>query len=70
MRGQCHAPAVLYAQERLGTHYTGGWVSPRAGVDCCGKFRLPPGFDPTTVQPVASRYTDYATRHTALKEGA
>jgi len=22
----------------------------------------PPGFDPRTVQPVASRYTDYATR--------
>ena len=24
----------------------------------------PPGFDPRTVQPVASRYTDYATRPT------
>ena len=24
----------------------------------------PPGFDPRTVQPVASRYTDYATRST------
>jgi len=23
-----------------------------------------PGFDPRTVQPVDSRYTDYATRHT------
>jgi len=24
----------------------------------------PPGFDPRTVQPLASRYTDYATRLT------
>jgi len=26
------------------------------------KISLPPGFDPRIVQPVASRYTDYATR--------
>jgi hypothetical protein len=26
------------------------------------KISRPPGFDPRTVQPVASRYTDYATR--------
>ena len=26
------------------------------------KISPPPGFDPWTVQPVASRYTDYATR--------
>jgi hypothetical protein len=31
---------------------------PRAGLDRCGK----PGFDPRTVQSVASRYTDSATR--------
>ena len=38
----------------------------RAGLDKCGKSRPPPppGFDPRTVQPVASRYTDYATRGT------
>ena len=24
----------------------------------------PPGFDPRTIQPVGSRYTDYATRPT------
>jgi len=28
------------------------------------KISLPPGLDPRTVQPVASRYTDYATRGT------
>jgi hypothetical protein len=26
-------------------------------VDRCGKSRTPPGFDPRTVQPVASRYS-------------
>ena len=31
------------------------------------KISLAPGFDSRTVQPVASRYTDYATRPTALK---
>jgi sugar phosphate permease len=29
-----------------------------------GKTSPPPGFDPRTVQPVASRYTDWATRLT------
>ena len=27
----------------------------------------PPGFDPRTVRPVASRYTDYATRPTLYR---
>jgi len=31
--GQKHAPAALYPRERLGTHFTGGWVGPRAGLD-------------------------------------
>ena len=39
----------------------------RAGLDRCGKSRPPSGFDPRTVQPVASRYTDYATRPTHLQ---
>ena len=30
-----------------------------------GKSRPPPGFDPRTVQPVVSLYTDWATRHHA-----
>jgi len=51
-------------QERPGTHCTGGWVGARAGLDRCGKSGPPPGFDPRTAQPVASRYTDYATRPT------
>jgi len=31
--GQQHALAALYPQERLGTHFTGGWVVPTAGLD-------------------------------------
>jgi len=34
-------------------------VGPRAGLDKCGKSRPPSGFDPRTVHPVASRYTDW-----------
>ena len=49
----------LYPRERPGTHFTGGWVGPRAGLEGCRKSNPPVGFDPRTVQPVASRYTDY-----------
>jgi hypothetical protein len=32
--GQRHAPAALFPGERTsGTHCTGGWVGPRAGLD-------------------------------------
>jgi len=55
--GQRHALAT-YPRERPGTHCMRGWVGPRAGLDKCGKSRAPPGFDPWTDQPVASRYTD------------
>ena len=62
MRGQRHAPAAFYPPwntryplyRRLsGSHGRSGHVR---------KISLPPEFDPQTVQPVASRYTDYATR--------
>ena len=35
-------------------------MGPRAGVNGCGKSLPPPGFDPLTVQPVASPYNDHA----------
>jgi len=31
--GQQHAPATLYPRERPGTHFTGGWVGHRAGLE-------------------------------------
>jgi hypothetical protein len=58
--GERHTPAALHREKASGTHYTGGWVGFGAGLDGCGKSR-PTGFDPRTVQPVASRYMGYAT---------
>jgi hypothetical protein len=57
--GQRHAPAalppgktryLLYKYRRL------DWPQSRSGQ--VRKFVPPPGFDPNTFQPVASRYTD------------
>ena len=56
--GQRHAPAVLPPGKRPGTHCIGGWLGLRTGLSGCGKSRPPPGFEPRTVQPVASRRTD------------
>ena len=44
MTGERHAPVALYPRERPSNHCTESWVSPRAGLDRCGKSRLPPGF--------------------------
>jgi hypothetical protein len=51
-------PLPLYPRETPGTLCTRGWVGTMADLDGCGKSRPPPEFDPRTVQPVASRYTD------------
>jgi len=50
----------FYPLERPGTHCTGGWVGPRAGLVGCRKSRSPPEFDPRPVEPVAGHYTDCA----------
>jgi len=39
MDGQHHASASLTPGKRPGTHYTGGWVGPTAGLEACGKSR-------------------------------
>jgi hypothetical protein len=41
-------------------------VGLRAGLDRCVKSRPSPGFDSRTVHPVASCYTNCATRPTTL----
>jgi hypothetical protein len=62
-------PRPLYTQERPGTHFVGGCVGPRAGLDGCGKPRPQPGFDPRTVHPLASCDTDWSiTVHRGLEE--
>jgi len=55
--GQDHAPAAMPPGKRPGTHCIGGCVGPRAGLDAYEKSHPHP---PRSVQPVASRYTDYA----------
>jgi len=63
--GQHHAPAAIYPQKRPGTHCTGDWVGPGQSGQVW-KILPQPGFNPRTVQPIASRYTDYATRPTPI----
>jgi hypothetical protein len=58
--GQLHAPAALPPVKKPGTHFIGGWMDPRGRSGRVLKISPPPGFDPRTVQPVASRYTDWA----------
>jgi hypothetical protein len=53
-------PRPIYPREIPGTHFIGGWVGPRTGLDGWEKSRPPPGFNPRTVQPAVSRYTDWA----------
>ena len=52
--GQRHAPAALPPGKGSGTHGTGGWVVPRAGIDGCGKYRphgdsIPGPFNPLRI---------------------
>ena len=51
-------PRPLYPRERPGTYCIGDWVGPRVGLDGCEKSLPRPGFNPRTVQPIASHYTD------------
>jgi hypothetical protein len=57
MGGQRHAPAAL-PPGKSRYPFIGGRVGPKAGLDGSGKSPPPPGFDPRTVQAVASRYSD------------
>jgi len=41
--GQSHVPTALPPGRRPGTHCTGGWKGPRAGLDLCVKYRPPTG---------------------------
>ena len=64
MSGQRHAPAALYpGKDPVPVVQEAGWA-PGPVWTCAENLTPPPGFDPRTVQPVASRYTDYATRPT------
>ena len=59
MGGQHHAPAALPPGKiRYPLYRRLGWPQGRSGR--VRKISPPPEFDPRTVQPVASRYIDYA----------
>ena len=57
--GQRLAPAALPPGKSRYPLYS-GLGGPQGRSERCGKSRPPPGFDPRTVQPVASRYIDWA----------
>ena len=65
VRDQQHAPAALYARERLDTHFTGGWVGPRASLDG-RKILSPPGFDPGTFFRSYTLYIYCIYKHTRI----
>ena len=53
--GHCHAPAALHP-ERTGYPLCRRLGGPQGRCKRVRKISLPPGFEPQTVQPVASRY--------------
>ena len=64
--GQQHAPAALpQGETRYPLYRRLGGPQGRSGR--VRKISPPPGFDPRTVQPVASSYTDWAIPEEGLK---
>ena len=59
VKGQGHAPATLAPGKGPGTHFIGGWVCTRAGLDGCTKSR-PTGIRFQDPPSLASRFTDCA----------
>jgi hypothetical protein len=60
---QHHVPAALLPKKKsIDKFCTRGCVSPRVSLDGYGEESLltTPEFDPRTVQPLASRYADWA----------
>ena len=56
---QNHAPAAFTSgKDPVPIVQEAGWAPEPFWIGA--KNLVPPGFDPRTVQPVASRYTDYA----------
>ena len=66
MSGQQHVPAAFYPQEGPVTHFTGGWVGPRAGLDG-RKISSLPGFHPEPSSPSQSLYQLSYPAHDAVQ---
>jgi hypothetical protein len=58
--GQRHAPALYPRKTTPCTHWTGGWVSPRAGLDADARKNHSP-LPRIEFQSVVRHYTDLAT---------
>ena len=56
--GQCHSPVALPPGKRPSTQFTGSYRGLSGGAR---KIWSPQRFDPRTIQPVATRFTDRAT---------
>jgi hypothetical protein len=58
--GQVYAPDLFTSGHRApGTHWIGGWMDPRAGLDAVEKGLLPlPGIEPRSFGSWPSRYAD------------
>ena len=64
MRGQRHSSAAHYPPGKTRYPLYRSLGGPQGRFGQVQKISPPPGFDPRTIQPVASCYTDYATRPT------
>jgi hypothetical protein len=64
VRGQRHAPAALLPSGKTLYPLYRRLGGPQGRSGQVQKISTPPGLDSRSVQPVASRYTDYATRPT------
>ena len=63
--GSAPRPGSLYPRKRPLTHFKeAGWGQFRSGQ--VRKISPPPRFEPRTFQPLASRYTDWATGPTYI----
>jgi hypothetical protein len=61
MSGQLHAPTALFPRINSVTHFTAGWVSPRASLYAVTRRKTPvpaPVRNGTSVPPLASHITD------------
>jgi hypothetical protein len=57
MSGQLHAPASLdLGEEPPDTHWIGGWVEPRAGLDVAKERKIPSAVGHRTPIQLSSRF--------------
>jgi hypothetical protein len=65
MSGWLHAPAALPPGRACGTHWIGGWVDPRAGLDDMEKFKFLtlPGLEPRHLSRPARSQSLYRLRY-------